>query len=126
MKDLLAATDRPDAADRACSPASGSWCWWSCRTSSMFEILVPPLSAGGRDGRAEGRSTPLTTTARCSAGIDISWLGTSRIDFKVFLRTIWSRRCVTASPSSLAYPLAYYLAKVADAQTLPTFLLLLF
>ena len=45
---------------------------------------------------------------------------------KVFLYTIWYSGVVTLVTFLLAYPLAYYLAKIVSPQSLPTLFLLLF
>jgi spermidine/putrescine transport system permease protein len=45
---------------------------------------------------------------------------------KVFLYTIWYSGIVTFFTFAVAYPLAYYLAKIASPKSLPTLFLLLF
>ncbi|MBE2277845.1 MAG: ABC transporter permease [Rhodobacteraceae bacterium] len=48
------------------------------------------------------------------------------VHVKTFLLTIWYSMVVTVACFLLAYPLAYFMAKVVNPKTLPTLLLLLF
>lgn len=61
--------------------------------------------------------------------IDTSWFGipvTIPIHVSTFLDTVFYSAVVTFLTLILAYPLAYYLAKVASPKSIPTLLLLLF
>ena len=51
---------------------------------------------------------------------------TMPIHVKMFLDTVFYSALVTVFCLIMAYPLAYYLAKIADPQSIPTLLLLLF
>ena len=61
--------------------------------------------------------------------IDTSWFGipvTIPIHVSTFVDTVFYSAVVTFLTLMLAYPLAYYLAKVASPKSIPTLLLLLF
>lgn len=61
--------------------------------------------------------------------VDLTILGMSfsvPVRLKVFLQTIFFSGFVTVITFLMAYPLAYYLAKVANPKSLPTLFLLLF
>jgi spermidine/putrescine transport system permease protein len=61
--------------------------------------------------------------------IETSWFGiplTVPIHVNTFLQTVFYSAVVTLFTLILAYPLAYYLAKIANPRAIPTLLLLLF
>jgi spermidine/putrescine transport system permease protein len=61
--------------------------------------------------------------------VDMTILGVTfpiAVRVKVFILTIWYSAVVTAITFLMAYPLAYYLAKIVSPKSLPTLFLLLF
>jgi spermidine/putrescine transport system permease protein len=91
---------------------------------------LPPLSAGGRHRRAEGylRVRQLRQDPR-QPGRDLhgsAFPFTIPIHINTFLQTVFYSALVTLITLILAYPLAYYLAKVANPRSIPTLILLLF
>jgi spermidine/putrescine transport system ATP-binding protein len=90
---------------------------------------LPALPAGGRCRRAEG----YLQFQQLSQGVQRRDRDQRPghhlhipVHVKTFLLTIWYSMVVTVACFLLAYPLAYFMAKVVNPKTLPTLLLLLF
>ena len=92
---------------------------------SSFRPYLPVVDVGGPKD-----TYSLANYGRVFGGeVDMSIFGIHVLiapRIKVFLYTIWYSGVVTLVTFLLAYPLAYYLAKIVSPKSLPTLFLLLF
>ena len=92
---------------------------------SSFRPYLPLVEVGGpRDTYSVNNYLQLLGNA-----VDMNFLGISismPVRVKVFLLTIFFSAVVTVITFIMAYPLAYYLAKIVSPRSLPTLFLLLF
>ena len=92
---------------------------------SSFRPYLPLVEVGGpRDTYSVNNYLQLLGNA-----VDMNFLGITismPVRVKVFLLTIFFSAVVTVITFIMAYPLAYYLAKIVSPRSLPTLFLLLF
>ena len=92
---------------------------------SSFRPYLPLVDVGGpRDTYSVNNYLQLLGNA-----VDMNFLGITismPVRVKVFLLTIFFSAVVTVITFIMAYPLAYYLAKIVSPRSLPTLFLLLF
>lgn len=92
---------------------------------SSFRPYLPVTEIGGpRDVYSFGNYAKFMANATDTS--ILGWTFQMPIHLKIFLGTVWYSAIVTVVTFCLAYPLAYYLAKVVNPRTLPLLFLLLF
>jgi spermidine/putrescine transport system permease protein len=92
---------------------------------SSFRPYLPVVDVGGpRDTYSMGNYLKILNNSNDTSVLGI--MVRMPIHVKIFLNTIWYSAVATLVTFALAYPLAFYLAKIVNPRSLPTLFLLLF